>query len=239
MITINLKKTFLDYSLLCINGGYLIAPKNEDSVNELINTIEDNEVGLVVYGNRGSGKTMLLELIRRIINPESDNYFVVQNCLDIVLDFNIIGHKVFHYFEDKNILFDDLGAEDQGVYFGDKINVMERFILFRYELFIKKGINTHFTTNLTFEKLEDVYGTRCTSRLQEMCNHIILDDTDKRPKKNFKGFHPVNFKSEKTAEEIEWNKKYNERREELKSAPFPDLKGEGLGQQIKKSWDKK
>lgn len=234
MITINLKKTFLDYSQLCIKGGYLINPNNEESINKIVQTIEENESGLIVYGNRGSGKTMLLQLIRRIINPQSENYFVVINCLDVVLDFNIIGHKVFHYFEDKNILFDDFGTEDSGVYFGDRINVMERFIQLRYELFIKKGIKTHFTTNEPFEKLEEVYGSRCTSRLQEMCNHVILDDSDKRPRKNFKGFHPVNFVTPKSKEEIEWEEKYNTRREELKNAPFPDTKGEGLGSKIKK-----
>jgi len=59
---------------------------------------------------------------------------------------------------------------------------MAEIILSRYDLFIRHKMLTHFTTNLSADEIEKLYGARVRSRLREMCNLIAFpkDALDKR-----------------------------------------------------------
>lgn len=67
-------------------------------------------------------------------------------------------------------LFDDLGAENIGIHYGTKADVMGEIIQSRYD----DGARTFFTTNLTYEQIQQTYGERVASRLAEMCNWVDM-----------------------------------------------------------------
>lgn len=220
---------FFEYSLLCIKDGYV----SSDSSFKALRAIKNCKKGVVLYGGTGTGKTLILELIMRLIHPQDPKRFIKAYCLDQIIEFNTTGHDIFMKNRDKNVWFDDLGAEGKGYYYGDKFEVFERMIQIRYDLF-RNGILTHFTTNLTPTEIKVRYGERTWSRLSEMCEHIIFDGEDKRTKDNFIRFVPVHHKPIKTKEELEWEENYNKMREESRNRPYENKTGEGIGQQVKK-----
>ena len=61
-------------------------------------------------------------------------------------------------------------------------NVIGEILLSRYDLFLKRKIRTHTTTNLNAQELESRYGIRVRSRMREFFNLIAFDkeSLDKR-----------------------------------------------------------
>lgn len=59
---------------------------------------------------------------------------------------------------------------------------MGEIILSRYDLFLKRKLRTHATTNLNAQELENRYGNRVRSRMRELFNLIAFDkeSSDKR-----------------------------------------------------------
>lgn len=235
--TTALQDRFDEYSPYVLSGGYVYDSENEPFVKKLISVLDKNEVGALVLGNAGSGKTLVFEMAQRIINPTAKNSFLKVNVLDVVLSFNDkeIGHKVYKRWLKDNVLFDDLGTEEVGFLY-QKIEVMKDMIQHRYELFRRTGIKTHFTSNLNYEQLKERYGVRCVSRLNEMCEVIIIGGsknyTDRRALKNFKGLPQIKYETE--AEESVNYVVYKENREKdlLKQEQENLL---GLGQRLKNS----
>lgn len=79
-----------------------------------------------------------------------------------------------------DLIIDDLGTENERYSsFGIESDVMVQYVIpQRYKVFPKW--KTHFTTNLSKQKLKDRYGERCYSRLNEMCAFIPLTHKDRR-----------------------------------------------------------
>jgi hypothetical protein len=149
--------------------------------------------GLFVTGLNGRGKTFGMSLF----SFNKRNCFLVKNAMVIADAFQQTGIdgisnyftqipvNTFYkgkYFNQKQLglLIDDFGFEDvPAVHFGQKVNVLEKIICYRYD---QKAYHhlTHFTSNLNADEIEARYGTRVRSRLREMCNFIILDGPDRR-----------------------------------------------------------
>jgi DNA replication protein DnaC len=229
----NLNAVFFDYSNKCLNGGYVPSKQAE----AVLSTIKNCKKGVILYGRTGTGKTLILELLMRLIHPQDKRKFMKAYSLDKVIEFNTTGHDLFLNNRDKNLWFDDLGAEGKGSYYGDKFEVMERMIQIRYDLY-RNGILTHFTTNLSPNEIKARYGERAWSRLTEMCEHVVFDGEDKRNSNNFIGFIPVNHKPIKTKEELEWEENYNKRREEIaKTENYAITDKKGIGTLLKQRWE--
>ena len=64
-------------------------------------------------------------------------------------------------------------------YYGNDANIMAEILLSRYDLFIRQGMLTHATTNLSASELEAIYGNRLRSRMREMFNLIAYDKDSK------------------------------------------------------------
>lgn len=136
--------------------------------------------GILLTGPIGSGKTILFELMRYLMCKE--NKFIIKTCRSIVFEFIEHGYDVIHTYsrgdiyrnEPKNFCFDDLGVENNIKYFGNECNVLGEILINRYELFIKQGVITHITTNLTSSEIETFYGNRVRSRLREMFNLVAI-----------------------------------------------------------------
>jgi len=147
--------------------------------------------GLLLYSpNYGQGKSFFFDVIehrcRRIENrnlfkrtsaKELVNY-CVENGEDALKDFITV----------KNLYIDDIGDEGENKTFQIKksknmVNVLRAVLLYRYELFVKKGWKTFGTTNLTIEQIAYQYDGRLADRLKQMVHYEEL-----KPFKSNKSF---------------------------------------------------
>jgi len=145
-----------------------------------------SSIGLM--GRTGSGKTKTMEIFNEFV--EIDNIQYINNGIQKKMMFPIVHAKkisgeytkngydtIFHYSMLYNLCIDDIGAETElASHFGNKTNVIGQIIEERYE----HALLTHFTTNLTEERLHEVYGDRVYSRIKETCNLIKVNDKDFR-----------------------------------------------------------
>lgn len=224
---------FIEYTDKILEGGYKMSPEYKIAYMQFIVAMYEKKSGIILSGNTGCGKTFLFEVMRRILHNQTSIHFTKVSVLDVVRDFNVAGHEIFERWKDKNVMFDDLGTESKGMYYGDKIEVFEKFIQFRYNLF-HQGVITHFTTNLLPDEISNRYGARCMSRLNEMCATIYLPDQDFRKEKNFKGFVQVYHKKVETKEDREWKESYREFCKEHEGKPYVHNTGGGTGTVLRK-----
>lgn len=146
----------------------------------------DPDKGLLIFGNVGCGKTTLM----RLFNENQKSSFRIVPCKviadkvlkakndadDVIREYSRLYSNSAHGLEFKNgdslgICFDDLGTEDEVKNFGNTRNVMADLILRCYDNYQMKG-RIHITTNLTRDKIKELYGDRVASRMQEMFNAI-------------------------------------------------------------------
>ena len=178
---INLYKFIIDYAL------------GRDLDNHIIcgnNTTPDKCKALGLMGNTGSGKTLVMQIFREFCKIDGIKYAVggkVKNFVPVMIsarrivnEFNSHGYAALDTIcSYDSLIIDDLGAENQTVkYYGSEVDVIEYVIEERYAL----NNMTHFTTNLNFAEIEDVYGERVRSRLYQRTNLIKITVSDHRMK---------------------------------------------------------
>lgn len=166
--------------------------------------------GILIYGNPGSGKSMLFRILRSCLQSEKivtigerdlpERRFFEKcrmlTCEHMAKLYMAEGEVKLHAFG-KNAVkrsgddyypehacFDDLGSEEIRNNYGNLKEVMVDLIQERYDLFLTHGLKTHFTTNLTGDEIKNRYHSRVTSRLKHMCNFLALGNstnyTDRR-----------------------------------------------------------
>lgn len=133
--------------------------------------------GIMLRGNTGTGKTLLMNIFQH----NAIGKYKVINCNTTSDWYQRAGIEyLFSETPGSHIVHDDLGSEATSVkYMGTDINPMQRIILEHYELG-RPFNDVHFTTNLSADEIEAVYGQRVRSRLREMCNPILLPGEDRR-----------------------------------------------------------
>ena len=141
----------------------------------------DPNKGILLSGPVGCGKTSLMQLLPFIV-PHQSKHLVIPS-RNITFNFNKSGFKIIEDYGNNGFYcFDDLGVETTGRHFGKDCYVMGEILLSRYDLFLKRKIRTHTTTNLNAQELESRYGIRVRSRMRELFNLIAFDkeSLDKR-----------------------------------------------------------
>lgn len=150
----------------------------------------DLHKGLLLSGPVGCGKTAIMNIMRRICDPQ--RAFLLRPCAQIALEFAGEGFDVIHRYtarsfnlythQPRSVCFDDLGFEGNVPWYGAMCNTMAEILLLRYDLFMEQGMITHATTNLNSAGLEERYGNRIRSRMRQMFNLVAFPQTgaDKR-----------------------------------------------------------
>lgn len=164
-------------------GTFHLDAENRDAVEMLAIWLArqscdgmDPNRGILLIGNVGSGKTLLMRSASRVIE---DAYgvrsFGVKGCSDLVRMFNEDGYAgdIDMWINAPHVCLDDMGTEGEAIHFGKRTNLIGEMIEARYDRAMR-GVKawTHITTNLSTDAIKERYGARVYSRIAHMCNAI-------------------------------------------------------------------
>lgn len=182
--------------------AYVIDNDNQKAIHQLMYYFKDDNrfegdlnKGLILQGEVGTGKTLLFRIFQKIIKMNAKKFGIL-TCRELVQKFTMANYnEILRYGKESyrvnefnrpdrtrpvHYLFDDLGSEPIASHYGNKLNILVELITDRYEEYLKCGMLTHFTTNLSAAEIGEIYGGRIRSRLKEMCNLIPLNGKDRR-----------------------------------------------------------
>lgn len=145
--------------------------------------------GIILSGPVGVGKDELMRKLRKYLSYLRSPYGYGSKVVwHFAKPFTKDGYACFQ--EDKgNIYYEELGLTDERTgkptreyvqHFGNTLTLGNEIVTIRYDVFKQEGWQSHFSTNLSEQQLEDIYGNRCLSRLNEMCNFMVLTGSDRR-----------------------------------------------------------
>ena len=147
--------------------------------------------GIYIAGNTGTGKTWCMEIMQAYIQAigikvlwNTDNeprplYWRTIRA-DGLCDVWAESGNVQQYKTAPMLAIQDLGNEPpETLYMGNRLDVVRYVIEYRGDMHAEM---TFITSNLRMggEILKERYGDRVSSRLQEMCNYLVIKGKDRR-----------------------------------------------------------
>ena len=133
-----------------------------------------NFKGLFLKGDVGIGKSFGAEILAwyfkiPVIRPDVilSRYKDFNGNL-LQLEYNLILSGAGGMGYPCDIVLDELGKNDDARNFGESVSLMAEVLDMRYRAFIRHGVKTIVTTNLTDTELKQRYGLRIDDRLNEM-----------------------------------------------------------------------
>jgi DNA replication protein DnaC len=180
----------------CVEVGTLEVMKQFEVTNEnryVINNMfyyflgtektYDLKKGIMLCGTFGVGKTTLFNVIRRFINtifPFNQNAFILGSIEEIITEKDLMNSKYVYNVSSgnrvpKHLLINEFGHKYNIKNYGsDSDDIVEGFLMKRYDIFQYHKKLTHFTTNLGKEELIAEYPPVIIDRFREMCNIVEL-----------------------------------------------------------------
>lgn len=156
----------------------------------------DNAKGIYLAGPVGTGKTACMRVMRDFarelgvmikedtpLGAKTDFLAWRTWRTDEVCSLYAATGDLAPFKEARVACFEDLGSEPmETLYMGNRVNVMREIIEYRGD---KRGLITHFTSNVPIDRLSAVgqtvrYGQRVQSRITQMCNYLVLGGADRR-----------------------------------------------------------
>lgn len=147
--------------------------------------------GIYIAGNTGTGKTWCMEIMQAYIQAigikvlwHNDNdprplYWRTIRA-DGLCDVWAESGNIQQYKTAPMLAIQDLGNEPpETLYMGNRLDVVRYVIEYRGDMLAEM---TFITSNLRMggEILKERYGDRVSSRLQEMCNYLVIKGKDRR-----------------------------------------------------------
>jgi len=196
-------------SQLCHDYRFVTDKNNIDALRQLIDYFNrircnlDPKKGIMLIGTPGLGKSIIMRTWSKMTRLSDDRFEFIGSKY-IADDFMTFGYEsilkyscptngarkrldksfISFYKDSKlnHLCIDDLGSENPNrKYMGNDMNVMAELIEKRYDIYQTYGTKTHIISNVvSSEDLMKLYGARACSRLQEMCNVIVMDGKDRR-----------------------------------------------------------
>ena len=160
-------------------GGFRRAIAGDRDFFAAVNAMEritENNMGLIVAGEYGTGKTCFLKAIMPYFR-EKPKYINLSDPDDV----DRLSDRSMEFWGDnlyeRNIILDDLGAEKPINDYGVLYEPAAEFIIRYYDIGKKRMI---IATNLNTPQLDDRHGGRLLSRLREKCYPLHFTGKDKR-----------------------------------------------------------
>jgi len=134
--------------------------------------------GIAMFGDNGIGKTYFLNRILRV------KMYRCKYLVDIYRDNRQLFDELLRRGAGQydvipqshlELSIDEVGEEQPLNDFGNKYEIFTDTLQVRHHLFESYGAKTHFTSNLTKDEFRERYGTRCLSRMNQMC--YLLETT--------------------------------------------------------------
>lgn len=134
---------------------------------------DDLKKGIILRGNCGTGKTMLLDTISDIVEYGDNRKPIMIHVRDVQSLYLKNDLEQIDTLKKRFLLLiDDVGVENADI--KNYGNVLEPFNdLFDYRY--RNRLDTVISTNLTPEKIKDVYGDRILDRFKECFNEYIFN----------------------------------------------------------------
>lgn len=150
-----------------------------------------NHKGILLSGNIGVGKSFIFEILESLYQKYKYKNFAVKNISTLsLMDETIrylsnptlaINDKTpYQNYSKSTIHFEDLGQERKINHFGNSIEIMDEYLLLRYNEFRKSEVKTFITTNLNLKELENRYSPQVNDRLYQMFNFLTISGTSRR-----------------------------------------------------------
>lgn len=141
--------------------------------------------GILLTGGTGIGKTVL---VQSLCNVLSSAHGFPCRTLDMMSVQKAYRRGAADMTEVENIverspllMLDDISEENsEAKTFGNSVNIGYELLSTRHSLWVSKGFLTFATSNADVKRIEEKYGPRIGSRLQEMFNIISLGGKDMR-----------------------------------------------------------
>ena len=138
-----------------------------------------NETGhsALIVGPVGVGKTTIVRQPRMVSAQTLAMEFALHGMDAITKHVN----SQIHY-QAMTVVIDDLGMEDDVKHYGNQVDPVQYVIHRVYDInqTAAQKIRLLLTTNLDKTSLQEKYGERTMSRIYEMCDVIVLADTNLR-----------------------------------------------------------
>lgn len=142
--------------------------------------LETSSNGIIMTGQPGVGKTTLLRSPRMVSAAKLAMEFQA-NGLDAVK--TLINNQI--QYQNLRVVIDDLGIEEDVKHYGNQLDPIAYVVQSIYDInqVAEQKIKLYITTNLDKDELTERYGIRVVDRLWEMCDRIVLEDTNMRLQK--------------------------------------------------------
>ena len=183
-------------------AGYVVDGENRETIVKcLVYLLGGNEQfpdldpqkGLMLVGNIGCGKSMLMEILKSMMSYKTllgikGKGFRIVKAADISDEY-MLGSKGEQYGElfyngkikSFALCIDDLGFESIKIMiYGNEIIPLAHVLNKRCAVFEWHGDVTHITTNLSPGEIEAIYGDRIRDRLRKMCNVVPMGGESRR-----------------------------------------------------------
>lgn len=151
-------------------------------------TSENQQFGMMLYGEVGSGKTTMLKAFQNLLNAlniKNENDTIAYRPYGIrIVDAKFLTEcyqnnpKEFDAISRMDMLgIDDLGLEPKEIMlYGNILTPLADLFLKRYE----NQLFTIVTTNLTPKQIRELYGKRIADRFNEMMKRIVFNNSTYR-----------------------------------------------------------
>lgn len=176
--------------ILAVDGKKHTILHLTDGLEEMVDTLLDNNKSYILYGKPGTGKTYSIKQIKKSLDR---NALYINSAPELASLTSRSGieaakAKVLNSIEYAGyIIIDDLGSErTNSNHYGDESPVMEEIIcetIYRkWEEYKESGkpLKVYLTSNLNQKGLIEKYGERTMSRLVQMCTFVFVDCEDLR-----------------------------------------------------------